>query len=223
MTEHLIPPPPAYPPAIGTPAPDWWDALYVDDEPRPAPPAAPRLPDWWKSKPLLPAPPAPDQEPEEEAAEPGDDGQPAAWTGEPDPDKPEHEQAEEEFEEPEQPREHPVRRGPVRTVLDTVTKDPKRQRRLEVSAYNGAAAGTGWWAGIGPWVHDSLVFYGQHDTPNGVYVGCGVAAAALLEIRSHSWRGPNAHVVMRLAGWLARIPLAAAVLALALYTPDARF
>ncbi|MET9414126.1 hypothetical protein ABZY03_08030 [Streptomyces klenkii] len=224
MTEYLIPPPPAFPPAIGAPAPDWWDELYADDEPQPAPPAAPRLPDWWKPKPLLPPPPAPGQEPEEDLEEEPEDDRLAAGTDEPDPEEPEHEQPEEDCEEPEQPREHLVRHGPVRAVLDTVAEDPKRRRRLQLLAYNSTAAGAGWWAGIGPWVHDSLVFYGQHDTLNGVYVGCGVVAvAALLEIRSHHWRGPSNHAVMRLLGWIARIPLASAVLALALYTPDARF
>lgn len=211
MTEQLIPPLPVHPPTVDAPAPAWWDALYADDEPQPTPPAAaPRLPDWWKPKPTLPTPaPAPEAEEDE----------PAVGT-----DEPEHDQLEEEFEELEQPREHFGQRGPVRAVLDTVSENPKHRRRLEVLAYNASAAGAGWWAGAGPWVHDSLVFYGQHDTPNGVYVGCGVVAvAALAEIRSHHWRGPHNHIVVRLLGWLARIPLAAAVLALALYTPDARF
>ncbi|MCD9145797.1 hypothetical protein [Streptomyces albireticuli] len=221
MTEQLIPPPPAHPPTIGAPAPDWWDDLYADEAPRPSRPVAPRLPDWWSPKPALPEPEA-DQDseayPEEEPAAEDDEPEPDPEANEPE------EEPEEELEEPEQPREQRAPRSPIRAVLDTVTDDPKRRRQLELLAYNGSAAGTGWWLGIGPWVHDSLIFYGQHDTPNGVYVGCGViAVAALAEIRSHNWRGPNNHIAMRLLGWLARIPLATAVLALALYTPDARF
>ncbi|MFI2078484.1 hypothetical protein [Streptomyces triculaminicus] len=160
-----------------------------------------------------PAPdPAPEVHPEEELAAEDDD---------PKADDAEDEQPEEESDRT-RGRWTP-RRGPG-ALLDAVTDDPKRRHHLKVLAYNGAAAGAGWKLGIGPWLHDSLTYYGQHDTDNGVYVGCGViAVAALAEIRSHNWRGPTNHAVMRLLGWLARIPLATAVLALALYTPDAQF
>ncbi|MFF7021966.1 hypothetical protein ACFY97_13225 [Streptomyces klenkii] len=218
MTEYLIPPPPTEPPTIGAPAPDWWDDLYADEAPRPSRSVAPRLPDWWSPKPALPEPEA-DQDPEAYPEE-----EPAVEDDEPEPDEAEDEQLEQEPEEPDQPREERAPRSSFRAVLDTVAADPKRRRRLQLLAYNGSAAGAGWRLGIGPWIHDSLVFYGQHDTREGAYVGCGViAVAAIAEIRSHHWRGPGNHVVMRLLGWLARIPLATAVLALALYTPDARF
>ncbi|MEU1372998.1 hypothetical protein ABZ442_04950 [Streptomyces triculaminicus] len=220
MTEQLIPPPPAYPPAVGVSAPDWWDALYPDDEPPSTRPAAPWLPDWRKPKPSLPTL-DPDQG--QELEEPEDD-EPPAEDDEHSQDDAEDEQPEEEPAGPERPRRQRAPHRHLDAVLDTVTSDPKRRHRLEVLAYNGTAAGAGWRLGIGPWLHDSLVFYGQHDTPNGVFVGCGViAVAAVAEVRSHNWRGPDNHVVMRLLGWLARIPLATAVLALALYTPDARF
>ncbi|MFI9236927.1 hypothetical protein [Streptomyces sp. NPDC053079] len=221
MTDQLIPLPPAHPPTIGAPAPDWWDALYPDDgKPSPAPATAPRLPDWRKPKPPLPTP---DQDQVQEPEEREDD-EPTAEDDEHEQDGAEDEQPEEEPASPERPSQRQTPRRRLDAVLDTATNDPKRRRRLEVLAYSGTAAGAGWWLGIGPWVHDSLTYYGQHDTPNGVYVGCGVVAvAALAEVRSHNWRGPNNHAVMRLLGWLARIPLATAVLALALYTPDAQF
>lgn len=113
-------------------------------------------------------------------------------------------------------------RASAAQIVTTVVADPDQRRRVRHVVYNSTAAGAGWWFGAGPWMHTSLLYYGAADTTNGVYVGAGVIAICLIaEMRSHRWRQPGRHIVWRLLGWAARIPLATAVLALALYGPDA--
>ncbi|ESU46489.1 hypothetical protein K7395_24820 [Streptomyces filamentosus] len=107
-------------------------------------------------------------------------------------------------------------------VADVLLADPLQRQRVVNVVYNHAAAALGQAAGVLPWMRDSLDYYGQHGgTENGAIVGVGVIVVCLIfEIRSHHWRGRSAPVALRLCGWIARVPLASAVLALALYSPD---
>lgn len=99
-----------------------------------------------------------------------------------------------------------------------VPKDPHQRRRVRYVLYNGLAAGAGYAAGLGPWMGWSLDYYGQNDPNEGVFVGLGVCVMCLIaEVRTHGWRSSGRHVVWQFLGWIARIPLATAVLALALY------
>ncbi|MEV0778881.1 hypothetical protein [Streptomyces sp. NPDC050428] len=230
-------------------ADDWLDRLY-DDDPAPAPaapaPAAPaaaptpipaaahgggRLPAWWERKKAVlaaPAPVEPAPAPTDAPVRTGDvvptapalgaPTTPVAPTAAPAPAKP----------------EVPARGAPAPTghtaeiraaagqTVRAFLSDPRQRRDVGLVLYNGTAAGVGWWTGAGPWIHGRLVHYGATDTDQGVYVGLGVVAVCLIaEMRSHRWRRPGMHPVWRLLGWAARIPLATALLALALYGPDA--
>ncbi|MFF7365638.1 hypothetical protein [Streptomyces sp. NPDC008125] len=106
-------------------------------------------------------------------------------------------------------------------VADVLLADPDQRRRVANVLYNGAAAALAHAVGVLPWMRDSLDYYGRHSTENGAVVGVGVIAVCLIaEIRSNRWRGSGAAVALRLFGWIARVPLAAAALALALYSPN---
>jgi hypothetical protein len=94
--------------------------------------------------------------------------------------------------------------------------------RLRTVAYNATAAAAGWWCGLGPWMFDGITHYGAHDVARGVWVGVGLALFSLLaEWKTHAWRHPGRALLVRALGWAGRIPLASALLALALYGPDA--
>lgn len=94
--------------------------------------------------------------------------------------------------------------------------------RLRVVAYNATAAAAGWQLGVGPWMHEGITHYGTHDVARGVWVGVGLAFISLLvEAKAHGWRGPHRPQLVRALGWAGRIPLASALVALALYGPDA--
>lgn len=193
---RLIPPPPDHPPTIGQPTP----AATRN-----------RLPHWWAAKTALPAA-------VERAVEP----EPAPLPVEKETAPPAVKEAPTEPEPaPARPYQGEIRAAATQIVAERIP-DPLRRRRILYVTYNGAAAAAGWAAGIGPWMHESLMYYGATDTANGVWVGCGVIGVTLvLEMRTHGWRDPGRHPVWRLLGWSARIPLASAVLALALYGPDA--
>lgn len=195
--------------------------------PAPAPMVGPdRLPAWRDPKPeLKPTGPAADPDPTDPSADP--DPEP-----EPDPDPTEADA------DPDQAERLPAKRkkapAPVpappseaiREAADEIAAglltDPAQRQRIAHVAYNGSAAALGHSVGLAPWLHDSLDYYGSHDTNNGVTVGVGVIVVCLLvEIKSHAWRGRGAPIILRVLGWIARVPLASAVLALALYGPDA--
>lgn len=198
---------------------DWLDRLYADEQPPTAAPVEPvrgggRLPDWWAPKRDVTAP-EPD-EPETDQDAPGDDAETEPSTDiAPADDAPAADAG--PAAAPPQPYVVEIHTAATEAAAGFV-KDPDQRKRVARVLYNGTAAGIGWAAGGGPWVLDSLLYYGQADGNNGVWVGVGVIVVCLIaEMRSHGWRHRGRHVVWQLLGWIARIPLATAVLALALY------
>lgn len=122
---------------------------------------------------------------------------------------------------------HPDAQPPMTTVTVTVPSapeydqglDPVRLHRGRQLLYNGAAAGAGWGIGLGPLMSTAIHQCGAASASGGVTLGLGIALIAAVPDwylrdarRSH-------HGLGLLLGWLARIPLATAALALALYAP----
>lgn len=199
------------------PAEDWWDRLYAEaDEVTPAAPVAvprrarSRLGEWWERRDVL----------EDERLEKSEDQEDDVLKdGEELEDEPEESEVLEDDEAaPADPRwmrpapgyypARPVRRAP-REALSPGT------RRL---IYNVGAAGAGWVLGltemVGGWIADC----GETTSIGGALVlGCGICAvvAHVWDRRTRHWRGG--------LDWAARIPLASALTALALYTPASQF
>lgn len=118
------------------------------------------------------------------------------------------------------PRKHQERETVRDAARALLPNDPRQARRWQLVAYNGSAALVGWWAGIGSWMTDGMA--SADSVSEGVFVGLGLAGiAAAVELRTHAFRDPGRHVLIRAVGWALRIPLASALLALALFTPDA--
>lgn len=118
-----------------------------------------------------------------------------------------------------QPQPRDTIRGAAASLLPD---DPRRAARIRFTAYNGSAAAAGWWLGITQWCTQGITESGRGDVGEGVWVGVGLIVAALvLELRSHRMRDPGRPPLVRFLGWALRIPLASAVLALALYGPNA--
>lgn len=203
MTETLTP---------AVPADDWWaqlyDAAHGDTlEQRPAArvlpaPAGDRLPPPGQTVDLDKHPLDDDQDDDAaDAFEEFDDSD---------------ELAEDDETDNEVPREriaarlHPTR---VREYLRDEHGD--QQRRLRNLAYSGSAAGLGWGLGLVDRLHALLDECARQtgDPYAALVLGAGVIAAAVLLVdrRTRGWYRPLA--------WACRIPLASAVLALALYTP----
>lgn len=106
------------------------------------------------------------------------------------------------------------RETPLRDALRDTNIKPRQQAKTRTAIYWGTAAAAGWWAGPGwsgltPLLLDAMTAQGsENGVPAGVAMGVGfVLFGSVL-----AWRLPV---------WICRIPLAAAVLALALYGPDA--
>ncbi|MFJ3587513.1 hypothetical protein ACIQUY_29345 [Streptomyces sp. NPDC090231] len=200
--------------------------------PAPAPAPAPmigadRLPAWRDPKPdLTPAaPPAPDPidpadpDPDPTEADPDPDPEP-----DPDPD-PANSAAKHKrrirtrTRTPAQPADEI--HAAAENVAEALFTDPQQRQRILHVAYNHTAAALGQSVGLLPWMRENLDYYGRHSTSNGAAVGVGVIVVCLLvEIRSHHWRGRGAPIALRFLGWVTRVPLACAVLALALYSPN---
>lgn len=119
-----------------------------------------------------------------------------------------------------QPQPRDTIRGAAATLLPD---DPRRAARIRWVAYNGAAAAAGWWLGIEQFCAQGIAESGRAGgVPEGVWVGIGLILGTLpIELFTHRLRDPGRHRFIRALGWTARIPLAAAVLALALYGPNA--
>ncbi|GAA4687970.1 hypothetical protein [Streptomyces youssoufiensis] len=107
-------------------------------------------------------------------------------------------------------------------VAEGTVTDEAQRRRVAHMAHAGSAAAVGWWIGLGPWLHGRMEHAGADDPSDGIALGLLVLAiAALAEWATHGWRDRDRHPITRVIGWADRIPLATAVLALALYGPDA--
>ncbi|KAB7850148.1 hypothetical protein [Streptomyces mobaraensis] len=212
MTD-LIPPPPDYPPAIGPepadpePAaeegPSWWSASAPAEDERPVHPAAPRLPEWWKPKPVLTAP----------ADEPETDEQQLA-------EKLEHpvEPISEQDETAEAVREPRwfISATDYYPTVHLPSPPAALSPRTRAGLYNVAAAGAGWALGLKPALTDAITSCGEQTGISGALVLGGAICLGT----AHFWDRRTRHWYRPLA-WAARIPLASAVTALALYTPAA--
>lgn len=194
------------PAPAGERARDWLDDI-LDEKPTPAPPVAPRLPDWRKGETAdFTPPPTPDSEQPAEPPQPetaqDPQGQPA--------------------DDPADDAPAPVKQRPhtpagrtldpaIKHARHTIGQLPARTRAL---AYTGSAAGAGWLFGL-PQQFESWITECGHDTGTsgalalgaGLVLACGV----LVDRRTRHWWGP--------LPWLCRIPLASAILSLALYAP----
>lgn len=186
------------------PAPgrDWLDDI-LDEKPAPAPAAAPRLPDWRKGEiaDLTPPPVAdePAEQPQPEAAQ--DPQEPPAGT------------PEDDAPAPAKARPRTPATPAVEHLRHAYGQLPSRARTL---LYTGSAAAGGWAFGL-PQRFESWITQCGHDTSTSgaLVLGAGMvlAAGVLVDRRTRHWWGP--------LPWLCRIPLASALLALALYAPGA--
>lgn len=225
MTPRTVPPPPNYPPDTATPPPedDWWDRLYADD--------APAAPEPEGREPAG----EPDEAPEDDDVEPkktpwwARKRDAAAGPQDPEPEKPsaeEGEKGEEDEDPPGKPPAAPQRR-PGRTKggktptggpgADKAAAGPRiRRDRVLYVAANAAAAGAGWWLGLGPWLDDCLTYY--LPRPGGGWITLAVLTVGIVAVdaRTHGLRGRHRHPLVAVLGWAGRIPLATAVLAIAL-------
>lgn len=190
--------PPAAPPRQPdgyepAPAPDaWWDELYSGEQPAPAKPVpAARRPDWWSKG------------QQTDAGEPEADEEPDAEPTGPGPFAP-------------QPGYWPRPHIPaaVTTTADRAAAaiSPGTRRFL----YNASAAGAGWGLGLYHQFAHALADCGSQYSIRGALV-LGLGGSALI---AHVWDRRTRHWWPGIA-WVARIPLATAVLALALWAPAA--
>lgn len=99
---------------------------------------------------------------------------------------------------------------PERTVDAAVAVSPKTRRFL----YNASAAGAGWGLNLYDLIHGAIVDCGQ-ETNIGAALVLGTGTCLLI---AHVWDRRTRHWWIGLA-WVARIPLATALTALALYAP----
>lgn len=87
---------------------------------------------------------------------------------------------------------------------------PRTRRAL----YNATAAATGWGLGLVPSLGDAIAACGREASIGAALVlGCGICL-----VIAHMWDRRTRHWWPGLA-WVARIPLASAITALALYAP----
>ncbi|WJY40013.1 hypothetical protein QT196_23550 [Streptomyces sp. P9-2B-2] len=238
------PPPPSTPPTVHLPTPadttadDWWEALYGDgtadaaEVPAPRAVTAPagRLPFWWTG----------------EGVALGDDAEEVDTDPVPPCEHPELLEVHDTYGElvaylcpacdaqfpapdTEEDEARPYDRfvATTRSAASTASSKvsgwlPAGAKGIELNPrarrllYNGSAAGLGWYLHIGPPIKHLLEECGREASIGAsLIVGvaiCG-AAAVLVDRRTRHWWPPLA--------WVCRAPLAAAVLALCLYTPTA--
>jgi hypothetical protein len=155
-------------------------------------------------------------EPEDEPVDEPADRNPPWWSvrgnrrQEDDGQDDEIEEEEDLEEEPAEPRDRPQRPGTYRRRRRTVDTRPARWRW---ALYNGTAAGTGWGLGLERYLNSAITSCARETNPvAGIILGLGMAAVIriFIDSRTRYWWPPLA--------WFLRIPLASAVLALALYT-----
>ncbi|MFJ2067090.1 hypothetical protein ACIOIM_29385 [Streptomyces albidoflavus] len=233
MTPRAVPPPPDYPPDSATPPPeeDWWDRLFAEDAPA-EPEAEGKEPagesdetqggddaetkkmPWWARKRDAGANPQdsqddpdPDSDPLAEAA--GDS--PVDTTPTPSP------RRRLSLTKPDQA----TAGGVQQQVAKRLPGGPRiRRDRVLYIAANAAAAGAGWWLGLGPWLDDCLTYY--LPRPGGGWITLAVLTVGIVAVdaRTHGLRGRHRHPLVAALGWAGRIPLATAVLAIALYNTN---
>lgn len=194
---------------------DWWDRLYADDTTTSSPQGRPvsrtqtRLPSWWEAKTDLTTPAA--DEAEDQERDTDDEPEPAPKDDEPEPegdDDQEHQPTPDNGWFIRQTGYWPTpatTKLPARPALSNGTK------RL---LYNVSAAGTGYHLGLTPTIGDLIEACGQATSIGGALaLGAGICLgiAAMWDCRTRHWYRPLA--------WTARIPLASALTALALYAP----
>lgn len=181
---------------------DWWNELYADDDPNPAPDDPDDDPDgagWFRKLSGLPpvrrkrdAPGLGGDDPDDEAGAPDEPG----W---------------EDAPRPDESTPAAVRRSRQRQEINAVWAGLERRTRWLLST--SAGAGCGWFLDLeqamSGWIADCARDQGQTA---GLILGAGlVAAGSYLVYRARGWWPPLA--------WCCRIPLATALLALALYAP----
>jgi len=103
-------------------------------------------------------------------------------------------------------------------------RDPEARanRKAQALAFNGAAAGLGWLTGTAQLALAALEDAGQAGSPSGaIVIGVGLVIAATIADRyGRAAAGLLPEPVQPVVRFLARVPLATAVLALALYSPN---
>ncbi|MFD5552039.1 hypothetical protein ACFWJQ_35560 [Streptomyces goshikiensis] len=192
---------------MSTPMPPWWSTqkptrLITVPDPRDGQQPAGDDDgggDWldrlWADEDLAPGTPAPEAEAEAEETEPGDDAEP-----QPQP-------------QPQQPWFTPQAGywpTPKLPSLPKAALSDGTKRLL----YNVGAAGAGWAFGLVPTIGGWIAACGRDYSISAALVlggGICLGVAAFWDRRTRHWYRPLA--------WVARIPLAAAVTALALYAP----
>lgn len=197
---------------------DWWDRLYTDDtnpgnpQTRPVTKVPTRLPDWWDPKPDLTTPDEPDGD---EAEEEEDQEEKHHVTPEPD--------ADDEDGQEDEPTDHATPKNSwfIRQTgywpTPTPVKLPARPALSDGTKrllYNVSAATAGYYLGLAPTIGALIESCGRETSIGGALVlGAGICLgiAAMWDCRTRHWYRPLA--------WTARIPLASALTALALYAP----
>lgn len=174
-----------------------------------------RLPDWWRSKLEQMPDPAPDPTPAPDWWDDlyADDTRAQADAADADTDQEDDTaQAAGPWWTP-QPGYYPQFHAPA-FITDQPSR-PALSAKTRAGLYNGAAAGTGWALGLYDQLAAAIADCGEQSIGGALVLGVG---ACLLI--AHVWDRRTRHWWPGLA-WAARIPLATAVLALALWAPAA--
>jgi len=180
------------PPAAPASGDEWWDRLYddTDDHHGAAAPRRRRIPPLRRPAAPKPVPDEPTEQPEPD---------------------PEWEDAE-PVDESTPAAVRRDRRDPVREWQAGWAQIQPRMRWLLA---NGACAAAGWGLGLVPLLSGWIADCGhQSGTTAALCLGGGIVLATAIAdgyARAHAWWPPLA--------WVARIPLASAVLTIALYAP----
>jgi hypothetical protein len=196
----------------------WWDDLYSEQPERePEHRPAPRLPPWWDKKPT-------DLTHEADEGPVEDDPETAETSTDPDPEpaEPGEGPAEDDEGQVDKPRAfepqpdywpRPHLPAAVTHIPDQATAAISHgTRRL---LYNAAAAGAGWGLGLYGQFAGVLADCGATSIGGGLVLGVGGTL-----LIAHVWDRRTRHWWPGIA-WCARIPLATAILALALWAPAA--
>ncbi|MFG2533541.1 hypothetical protein [Streptomyces sp. NPDC048516] len=200
------PPPPSEPPTVHLSSTDgdWWERLDGRT------PAGGRIPDWWTG----------------ERVALGDDQHPEAGSNDhqPEGNHPEVTPAAAQLpEDQDQDQDQDPARGRwLRPALDyypdfTAHAEkvrPALSAKTRAALYNASAAGAGWCCGLVPKLGDLIAECGREASITAALLVGGGGCLLVM----HLWDRRTRHWWPGIA-WVARIPLASAVTALALYAP----